>query len=355
MQTPGKSTALAQSLAIVYTLLVIYASLHPFTDWRGSGAPLFDFLTAAWPRYYTRFDIVVNILAYMPLGFVWMPVLRRRCGGMLALILIFIGGTLLSGALETIQNFLPTRVPSNIDLACNSAGALLGALMGARWGTPLLADSRFQHWRHRHLMSEPMGDYGLVLIGIWLLIQASPENLLFGNGDLRQLLDLPPAMPFAADRFVRIEAAIAALGSVAIGLLLGTIIRLPRLWHVGCLILTAAVIRSFATALLVEPDNFGHWITPGNLGGTAVGLLLLWPTLRLHPTLRQALAAVAVLGTTALVNLAPPNPYLEHAARIWHQGHFLNFNGLTHVASICWPFLAMAFLMLARQRPPELR
>ena len=34
--------------------------------------------------------------------------------------------------LETLQNFLPSRVPSNVDLGCNALGGLIGALAGAR-------------------------------------------------------------------------------------------------------------------------------------------------------------------------------------------------------------------------------
>ena len=45
---------------------------------------------------------------------------------------------LFSFGLEALQNFLPSRVASNLDLGGNAAGALLGALAGARWGDALL-------------------------------------------------------------------------------------------------------------------------------------------------------------------------------------------------------------------------
>ena len=67
---------LPRYLAVAYTLLVVYASLHPFTGWRDSGAPAMGYLTAAWPRYYTVFDMAVNVAAYMPLGFIWVPTLQ---------------------------------------------------------------------------------------------------------------------------------------------------------------------------------------------------------------------------------------------------------------------------------------
>ena len=66
------------NLAAAFTALVLYASLDPFTGWRDSGAPLFAWLTAAWPRYYTGFDLAVNVIAYLPLGFLWCTTLQAR-------------------------------------------------------------------------------------------------------------------------------------------------------------------------------------------------------------------------------------------------------------------------------------
>jgi len=55
---------------------------------------------------------------------------------------------------------------------------------------------------------------------------------------------------------------------------------------------------------------------------------------------------VALLAATALVNLAPANPYTSATLALWQQGHFLNFNGVTRFVSVVWPFAAMAYLVL---------
>lgn len=348
---PGRSSALARILALAYTVLVVYASLHPFSGWVDSGLPLLAFLSAGWPRYYTVFDLIVNVLAYVPLGFFWLPVAAARFGRGVATLVVFLALTALSGTLETLQNFLPSRVPSNVDLACNSVGVLLGALAAHRWGSMLLSESRLLRWRHRHLAHEPVGDYGFVLICIWLLIQLSPENLLFGTGNLRVLLELPGALPFDVIRFSRHETWIAALGTLTVALMASLVLRRPRFWHVLALLLAAMAIRSFAAALLIEPASFAHWMTEGNLSGMGIGVALAWPLMRLDDSLRRVLAGGLVMATTALVNIAPDNPYLLQAAQVWQQGHFLNFNGLTRVASSFWPFLAMAFLMWRREPP----
>jgi hypothetical protein len=59
-----------------------------------------------------------------------------------------------------------------------------------------------------------------------------------------------------------------------------------------------------------------------------------------------------IMAATVLVNLAPPNPYLTASLKVWQQGHFLNFNGLTRLVSALWPFAALGYLMfLAARRP----
>jgi hypothetical protein len=70
--------------------------------------------------------------------------------------------------------------------------------------------------------------------------------------------------------------------------------------------------------------------------------------------LRMILAALLIMAATVLVNLAPPNPYLTASLKVWQQGHFLNFNGLTRLVSALWPFAALGYLMyLAGSRPRE--
>ena len=78
---------------------------------------------------------------------------------------------------------------------------------------------------------------------------------------------------------------------------------------------------------------------------------MLPTTLFLVPALRRALGAVALLLATVLVNLAPQNPYLAEAATVWAQGHFLNFNGLTRLLSMLWPFLALVWLLIPERDP----
>ncbi len=51
-----------------FTLLVVYASLYPFTGWTDNGISPFAFLSAPKPRYITEFDLLTNVLGYCPFG-----------------------------------------------------------------------------------------------------------------------------------------------------------------------------------------------------------------------------------------------------------------------------------------------
>jgi VanZ family protein len=335
-------------LAGAYTLLALYGSLYPFTGWRDSGIDPFAFLTAAWPRYFTAFDLVANTLAYLPLGFLWATVLVPRLSAPVVFALAVLTGGVLSLGVETAQNFLPSRVPSNLDLACNTAGGLLGAAAGLRWGRHLLDGGRLHAWRERRFLAGITGDRGLLLVMLWLLTQLNPETFLFGNGNLRGLFDLPAAFDFEAGRFIGLEMATVAAHTLAFALL-GSRLALNHPVLLPLALLGAAMaVKSFAIMLLMQSVHGFAWLTPGTLGGLALGVLL-WTGALIRPTgERQALAAMALMLATVLANLMPDNPYLENTLRVWQQGHFLNFNGLTRLASSLWPFLALPWLMQLR-------
>ena len=334
-----------------YLLLIVYASLYPLSGWRDSGGDALAFVDAGWPRYWTGFDLATNVLAYLPFGFFGTAALRRRLSPVVAWLLVGLLGSGLSFGMELLQNYLPSRVPSNLDLACNAAGAVLGGLIGTRWGARALDEGRLARWR-RELMMQGYGvELGVLLLGAWLVTQLSPETLLFGSGDLRQMLDLPPVQPFEAERFVHLETLIAAAGLLAAGLITTLLLRRhARLLTLGLLLL-ALLVKALAHALLIAPVAALVWITPGNSAGLALGAALWWSASFLGVPLQRAMAALALLFATVMVNVAPENPYLVNSLQIWNPGQFLNFNGLTRLICSLWPFLALPWLMIYRPDP----
>lgn len=341
---------LPRYLTVCYLTLIVYASLHPFSGWRAPGISPLVFLEAAWPRYWTVFDLAINVAAYLPLGFFLAQSIGRRPGRPLASFIAFLLGTLLSLIIESVQTSLPSRVPSNVDLLCNSVGSGLGAALS------LWRGRRFFRWTTRvqqqRLAPTQHIEYGLILIGLWLLTQLSPETFLFGAGDLRHLFDITPAVPYAAPSFFAMETGIIVCNTIAIGLIMRTILATKGSVYrtLPWFFIAAILIRTLAAAILVGPQTSLAWLTPGAGLGILIGGMLLSLALLLPVPLRIALAGVSLMAGTVLVNVAPFNPYSAAALAAWRQGHFLNFNGLTRLAASFWPFLALPYLILLGRR-----
>ncbi len=192
-----------------------------------------------------------------------------------------------------------------------------------------------------------------MLVALWLLAQLSPENLLFGTGDLRELFQPPPGKLYPAELFLRVEAGVAAANTIAVGLFVSCLAahgRHARLLF--CAVIAAAMgLRWIAFEVLLK-DML--WITSGALAGLAAGVLAVLAGISLPRTGRLAVAGLALMGATALVNLAPGNPYMAASLALWQRGAYFNFNGLTHIVSAVWPFAAMFYLVfLAADRGRE--
>jgi len=173
---PTRQTRLAGYFLACYLLIILIVSLYPFAGWRDLGVPVFAFFSYPFPHYYTAFENVVNVLAYIPLGFC-IVLLRRRAlsGAMLALL----AGGLLSASVEFAQQFLPTRIASNLDLLCNASGALLGALLV--W--PFLHPRWQRGWlalRYHLFAPGAAVEWGVAWLLLWFVTQFDPSQPFLG-------------------------------------------------------------------------------------------------------------------------------------------------------------------------------
>jgi hypothetical protein len=301
-----------------------------------------------------RFDVAANVLGYAPFGLLGVAALHPRLKGAAALALVLAGAAALSILLEAVQSYLPTRIASNLDVVANVCGAALGAAAGVRLAPWLLEHGPYRRWRAAAFLPGAGIDAGLVLIGLWLFIQLNPATLLFGAGDLRDLV-VPPALgPRDPTYFVSIEAITAAANLVVVSLLLASLATAGQRVRLAVVVLTAAALVVKSAAFAATRDDALVWLTRGAQEGLVAGLLLALAAVSLPRTARLVLAAVLIMAATVLVNLAPPNPYFTATMRVWQQGHFLNFNGLTRLVSTLWPFLALGYLIFlaAGRRTP---
>jgi len=342
-----RASPLARFLLAAYVLLVAYATLYPLSGWREPAGSAFGYLAAPWPRYVTAFDLAANFLGYLPYGLLCAIALRPRAGAGAALLAAIGSATALSLVLESLQSYLPARIPSNVDVLANIAGASCGGLAGAWLAPRLLGGGALRRLRAEALAPGATADLGLTLLGLWLFAQLNPASLLFGTGDLRDLFSGASGARHAAELFVSVEAATTAANLAAVALLASALLRegTPPARLVGILVAVALAVKTAAFAILMQAEHVLAWLTPGAQLGLAAGSLLALAALRLPRTARLALAAALLMAATVLVNLAPPNPYFAATLKVWGQGHFLNFNGLTRVVSAAWPFAALVYLV----------
>jgi VanZ family protein len=358
----SRGSPVARAALLAYLLLILYASWYPFAGWRSTGLSPFVFLNLTPPRYWTGFDVLVNIVGYIPFGTLLVLAMYPFVRGLWAVLLATLLGILVSGAMETVQGYLPSRVPSNLDLLTNALGCLLGAILGALWARSLLDQSRLYRLRRRWFA--PHASQGLVLLALWPLAQIYPQGYLFGHGQvlpiisewLSEWLDsdidlvamLRPGPPMSVEQYWLSETIITACGMTGAVLTLLCLMRrgAPRYTPMLAMLGAALVTKALASSLLFTPANAFVWITPGAEGGFLIGLIMLAGLAFAPQVAQRRLAVVTLVLSLVVVNTIPVNPYFVSTLQGWVQGKFLNFNGAAQFLSLLWPFFALWFLLL---------
>lgn len=342
---------LAWTLALAYLLIIVYASLRPFHDWRFPPAEILRFLTAPWPRYITLDDILINLIAYAPLGFLLALGLKTRMSALASVAIATLLAATLSLAMEGLQMFLPARIASNVDLLTNSAGALFGAM-----AAPLLSPSGFPGrkiaaLRQRWFMPGTMADAGLVIICLWLLTHLHPTAQPFGTGYLRATFDLPAYAFHTPQLLLLAEAAVVLFNLLGLGLLISALMQESSrpFSFIAAIVAAGLAVKSVAALMLFKSRLPLLWLTPGVSSGLLAGGILLYLLLRLPRLVKIVFAIICFCAAVAAINLAPDNPYQTVPPQLLsgNSSHFLGFSGIIRALSELWPFLAVGYLLAA--------
>ncbi len=361
-----QASAFSRGALLAYLLLIVYASLYPFTGWQSMGLPLETYLFAGPPRYWTGFDVAINILGYVPLGILTVYSLYPKFRGLIAIVLAMLLGIVLSGAMEAIQTLLSNRVASNLDFVTNSLGAFIGAVIGSLSSHLMLERSRLRHYSQCWFSGQ--ASRGLIIFALWPLAQVYPQSYLFGNGQMLPILSdwlsimletpidlggvLRKGVQLSVEQYWLAEAIVTALSMSGALLTLLCMLRdkAPRILLLLTLLIAALAVKTLATALFFTPQNAFTWITPGAQGGILLGLALLTGFAFLPSTTQRRSAVGFVVAALIAINLAPTNPYFVATLETWMQGKFLNFNGAAQSLSLLWPLAALWFLLHASHR-----
>ncbi|RYF76380.1 MAG: VanZ family protein [Comamonadaceae bacterium] len=357
-------------LALSYAALIVYASLYPFSEWRDQGIAPWAFVVAPFPKYWTGFDFAINAAGYMPLGFlVALAMLRTRPerGTWHAVLGASGVGLAISFAMEALQSYLPARIPSNVDLALNTAGALAGALLAGgleRIG----AVSHWQRMRGNWVVEDARG--ALVLLALWPAALLFPAAVPFGLGQVFErleaaiaefladtpFLDWLPLRQFELQPLVPAVELLCVMLGALVPCLLG--FAVSRSVARRALMLPATLAAGFAASVLSAGLSYGPahalaWFTApvgaGLLAAVFLGSLLLIAPRRLC----AALLLIALALQLSLLNQAPESAYFAQTLATWEQGRFIRFHGLVQWLGWLWPFATLGYtvvLLSSRRR-----
>lgn len=375
--TPVHKTS-AWPLAGAYALLVVYASLYPFTGWRDQGIAPWEFLFSAWPKYWTGFDLVANMVGYVPLGFLLALSFLRRgsfprapTSNRAAVLVATLAGSALSFTMEAVQSYLPHRVPWNVDFGLNAAGTLVGAILAAGLELAGWID-RWSRFRDRWFVPEARG--ALVLLALWPFALLFPAAVPLGLGQvleraentLAEWLEETPFLEWLPVREIELQPLVPAaeLLAVALGAFIPCLLGYTVLRSTGRRVVLAiaaialgAGVTALSAALSWGPTHAWAWLSPPVTVGLGFGLVL---AMLMLPVPRRGCAAVLLLALVvhlSVLNQAPASAYFTDTLQAWEQGRFIRFHGLAQWLGWLWPYAALVYVLLRvsrREAPPTI-
>lgn len=370
----------AWPLSQAYVALVVYASLYPFAGWRDQGIPPWEFLWSPLPpKYWTGFDVASNLAGYVPLGFLLALSFVRRGSPRFAprstkaaVAVATFAAALLSFFMESLQSYLPSRVPSNLDFLLNTGGALAGAALAG--GLELAGTiDRWSRFRLRWFVDEARG--ALVLLALWPFALLFPAAVPLGLGQVFERLESAladwlldtPFLEWLPVREVELQPLVPGveLVCVALGVLIPCLLGYSVLRSMAQRALFAAatvVVGVGATALSAAlswgPSHAWAWLSLPVQLGLLVGLVLALVLLALPRRGSAALLLLALVLHLSLLNQAPASAYFSQTLQTWEQGRFIRFNGLAQWLGWVWPYAALLYVLVRLSRsdvPPRIR
>lgn len=349
----------AWPLSLVYGLLIVYASLYPFSDWRNQGPLPIGFLLAPWPQYWTGFDVLTNGLGYAPFGFLLALAGLRTGRGSRAVLRATVSAGILSLTLEALQSYLPARVPSNLDFVLNLGGAWAGAV-AASLLEKVGALDRWIRFRARWFVQDARG--ALVLLALWPMALLFPASVPFGLGQVFErveaalagmLLDTP-FLEWLPVRVIELQPLVpsAEMASVLLGVMIPVLLGyciIPassrRALFMSGVMVVGLGATALSAALSYGPAHAWAWISPpvqvGLVLATALALLLV----RVPARVCAALLLLSLGLFLSIINQAPASPYFAQTLQTWEQGRFIRFHGLAQWLGWAWPYAVLMHVM----------
>lgn len=358
---PTRPSPIAPGAWAAWILALAIGSLFPITSWTARGLDPLAFLTEPWPRWWTLSDVLLNVLAYVPFGLFGALATWPTAGARRSILWTVMAGFALSLSLEALQSWLPSRIPSRLDVLANGSGTLIGAMSGALLAPRLIGQARLNAWFGRWFAA---GSYsGWLLLAAWILSQLAPQSRLFGAGELQlpwsDLGTLNPVPELAglttrlttglttgltgltAAALLESLTVIAALVAVMLIVTRCTLSPAPRAVIAGFIVSTALAGRSVLVGTLMPEGATDHWASAGALGGLLCGTLLALGASTLSERARRRALMAAVLTLLVTGPIKPELAFQNSAAMAWSTGSWRNVAGFQHGIASLWPALVL--------------
>lgn len=338
---------LARLGAIGLILLIAYASLSPFDFSFETSVYPWDWILAPLPKYITLFDVLSNVLGYIPFGFLMVFALFPQARRWKALVWSVLAGMLLSGGMESLQTYVPSRVSSNVDLWANSLGTLIGGLFALPFKPIWFTGSVIEHYRFSWFGKKSSF---LLMYLMFPWAQIYPQNTWLGMGDVGvefPRFSLYWRLPLT-NATQEILISMLAVISVGAYFLCGLKKKRTTLKLLLSLLILTMALKSTVSALQYGIEDAFSWLNLTALLGMGLGLLIL---LRVELWSDRAQWRLGVFGLVVLIlsaNLMPLNPYHLAELDLLPKGRFIHFHSLLQWLNYLWPFLAIYSLLKFR-------
>lgn len=328
----------------LYVLFIVYGSLFPLSDWRFPQ----ENLVVAWTRtirdHISRGDLITNLLAYFPFGFLLCSSLSIRFRDSMLIPLSAIHGFGLSFAMEYCQLYLPARTSSPVDLLLNTFSALSGALAYCWLGRGSHFGDTFRVWRNNCFMEGKTADIGLGVFALWAAAQLAPFVPSLDAGGLKNGLKPVWLTIHELSRFNLFRMLIYTLNIGALGAVL-LLIKRDRY--------RASVLLVFfcGAVLLTKITITGRQLSLEALTGLVMGVVMMF-VFRMLPKNRLMLAGACSVIAAFVID--------ELRSELTQPVFFHTFNwipfksqvtetvsGVGGIIEGMWPFATSGFFAVA--------
>ncbi len=343
----------------VFAALIVYATLYPFRPFH---MPNMEQFVAAIkpPKYFTQFDVLLNVLAYVPLGIVlWLS--KAHIAHTMRRVLVVIGwGTLFSASLELMQLVVASRVASCFDTLANAVGVAIGALLLAN-PIGVKISKAVARLRDRTLVGGQPAQFAIILLALWLFGQSNPSIPFFEAGNIHAssavvgphtLSELNARRAIASMQLIGVSVSVAGFAFFVSSILRSAY---GALRMVIVLVALAMIIKLIMATLILKADLALEWIDGNAALGMAIGIVIFIPLRRLRPRLRVYFGILFIAAGAVLTKVSSFYDAANQVLQVfnWPYGQIDRFATLTRYIYETWPIAALFFLLFVFFKPPE--